>query len=110
MRVCIVAEHASKRFGGEAFLPVQYFGLLRARGIDAWLIVHSRTRDELVELFPHDLDRMLFVPDMLIHKLLSRASRLLPRRLAEATIGLLNQLVTQICQRPMLRKLIAEKN
>lgn len=106
MRVCIVAEHASTRFGGEAFLPLRYFGLLQARGIETWLIVHSRTRAELTELFPRDMGRILFVPDLWIHRLFFRLGSYLPRRLSEATFGLFNQLITQLCQRSMLRRLI----
>jgi glycosyltransferase involved in cell wall biosynthesis len=110
MRICIVAEHASTRFGGEAFLPVHYFSLLRARGIETWLIVHSRTGKELAELFPQDKGRILLVPDLWIHRLFFRLSRYLPRRLSEATFGLLNQLITQLCQRLMLRRLIRTQN
>jgi glycosyltransferase involved in cell wall biosynthesis len=110
MRICIVAEHASTRFGGEAFLPVRYFSLLRARGIETWLIVHSRTRNELAELFPQDKGRVLFVPDLWIHRLFFRLSRHLPRRLSEATFGLLNQLITQFCQRSMLHQLIRKED
>jgi glycosyltransferase involved in cell wall biosynthesis len=106
MRICIVAEHASERFGGEAILPVHYFRLLRSRGIESWLVVHSRTRNELSELFPNESDRILYVPDLWIHKLLFRLSRLLPRRVAEATLGLLNQLITQFHQRSIIRELI----
>ena len=109
MRVCIVAEHASTRFGGEAFLPLRYFSLLQARGIETWLIVHSRTRTELAELLPRDMDRILFVPDLWIHRFLFRLSRHLPRRLSEATFGLLNQIITQLCQRSMLRRLIRKQ-
>jgi glycosyltransferase involved in cell wall biosynthesis len=109
MRVCIVAEHASTRFGGEAFLPIRYFSLLQTRGIEVWLIVHSRTRSELRELFPECMDRILFVPDLWIHKLFFRLSRPLPRRLSEATFGLLNQLITQFCQRAMVRQLIRKQ-
>ena len=105
MRICIVAEHASARFGGEAFLPLRYFSLLRSRGIDAWLVVHSRTRHELKELFPRDLDRIFFVPDLWIHRLVFTISRSLPRRVSEATFGLLNQLITQFCQRSIVRNL-----
>jgi glycosyltransferase involved in cell wall biosynthesis len=110
MRICIVAEHASTRFGGEAFLPFRYFSLLQARGIETWLIVHSRTRNELTELFPQDKGRMLFVPDLWIHRLFFRLSLHLPRRLSEATFGLLNQLITQFCQRSMLRQLIQKQD
>jgi glycosyltransferase involved in cell wall biosynthesis len=110
MRICIVAEHASTRFGGEAFLPVHYFSLLQARGIETWLMVHSRTRKELAELFPQDTGRILLVPDLWIHRLFSRLSRHLPSRLSEGTLGLLNQLITQLLQRSMLRRLVREQN
>jgi glycosyltransferase involved in cell wall biosynthesis len=110
MRICIVAEHASTRFGGEAFLPIRYFSLLQARGIETWLMVHSRTGKELAELFPQDKGRILLVPDLWIHRLFFRLSLYLPRRLSEATFGLLNQLITQLCQRSMLRRLIREQN
>jgi glycosyltransferase involved in cell wall biosynthesis len=106
MRICIVAEHASERFGGEAFLPVHYFRLLRSRGIDTWLVVHARTQNELTALFPQATDRILFVPDLWIHKLISRLSGLLPRRVSVATLGLLNQLITQTCQRSIVRQLV----
>jgi glycosyltransferase involved in cell wall biosynthesis len=110
MRICIVAEHASKRFGGEAFLPVHYFHLLRSRGIESWLVVHSRTRSEIAELFPQDIDRILFVPDLWIHRLVSNLSRFVPRRLSVATFGLLNQLITQFCQRSIVRRLIRNQS
>jgi len=106
MRVCIVAENASTRFGGEAILPVHYFRLLRSRDIECWLVVHSRTISDAIKLFPNDLDRVLFVPDLWIQKLLFRLGRHLPRRLSEATLGLLNQLITQFCQRAVVRGLI----
>jgi glycosyltransferase involved in cell wall biosynthesis len=109
MRICVVAEHASTRFGGEAILPVHYFRLLRSRGVDAWLVVHSRTQSEVVELFPQDLDRILFVPDLWIQKLLFSLSGRIPRRLSEATLGLCNQLLTQFCQRAIVRRLIRDQ-
>ena len=109
MRICIVAEHASTRFGGEAVLPVHYFRFLRARGVECWMVVHARTRDELSELFPDDTDRIHYVPDLWVHKLIFRLSRYLPRRLSEATLGLLNQVITQFCQRSIVRRLIRDE-
>ena len=91
------------------FLPVHYFRLLRSRGIESWLVVHSRTRSELAELFPHDIDRILFVPDLWIHKFIFHLSKFLPRRVSRATLGLLNQLITQFCQRAIVRQLIVDK-
>lgn len=107
-RVCIVAEHASTRFGGEAILPVHYFRLLRQRGADCHLVVHERTRAELDVLFPDETDRIHYIPDLWIHKLLFRLSTLLPRRISEASFGLLIQLVTQFCQRSVVRGLVNE--
>ncbi|MGD0939066.1 MAG: glycosyltransferase family 4 protein [Terracidiphilus sp.] len=109
MRICIVAENASTRFGGEAILPVHYFRLLRSRGIECWMVVHSRTQNEVTELFPNDIGRILFIPDLWIHKLVFRLSRYLPRRLSEATLGLVIQLITQFCQRSVVRRLIREQ-
>ena len=108
MRICIVAEHASTRFGGEAILPVHYFRLLRSLGYECWLVVHERTRDELEEMFPLDRERILLVPDLWIHRFLFRLSSYLPRRVSVGTVGLLNQLITQFCQRDIVQKLIRE--
>jgi glycosyltransferase involved in cell wall biosynthesis len=108
MRVLIVAEHASAQFGGEALLPVQYFRQLRARNMEAWLVVHARTRSELETLFPEDGDRLHFIPDTWLHKLLDRCRRLLPRRVGEVTVGLINHLYTQMIQRRLVCRLVHE--
>ena len=107
MRICIVAEHASYKFGGEAVLPLHYFAGLRRRRIEAWLVVHSRTREELEAALPAERERMRFIPDAWFHKLLFRLSGLLPRRISEASLGLLSQLATQSLARGMVRELIA---
>jgi hypothetical protein len=52
MRICIVADNASARFGGEAILPLHYFRQLRQRGIEVWLVAHDRVRAELETLLP----------------------------------------------------------
>lgn len=110
LRVCIVAEHASYRFGGEAVLPMHYFSGLRAANVDVWLVVHTRTRPEIEELFPQASDRLRFVPDTAAHKLIFRLSKYLPRRVAEASLGLLNQLLTQYLQQKIVRKLVAAES
>lgn len=107
IRVCIVAENASFQFGGEASLPLHYYSRLRARGVEAWLIVHGRTREELEGLFPHDGGRLRFIPDRWFHKLLWRLSTYLPRRVSGATVGTVMVLVNQWAQRRMVRALIA---
>jgi len=106
MRICIVAEHASYKFGGEAVLPLHYFAGLRARGIEAWLVVHSRTREELEAVLPDERGRIRFIPDAWFHKLLHRLSGFLPRRISGATLGLFSQLVTQRLARNIVCDLI----
>jgi glycosyltransferase involved in cell wall biosynthesis len=108
MRICILADNASARFGGEAVLPLHYFRQLRQRGVEAWLVVHDRCRTELESLLPEERERMRFVPDTLFHRALFRLSGLLPRRIAESTVGLLMLMYTQWTQRSVVRQLIRE--
>ena len=104
-RILIVAENASTRLGGEAILPYHYYRLLRAQGQDVHLIVHERMRDELEVHFPADAN-LHFVADQLLQKLFYKAGRILPRRIDESTLGLANQLLTQVAQRAVVRKLL----
>lgn len=106
MRVLIAAENASVRFGGEAILPYHYFRLLRQRGVDAHLVVHARTRPELTAFFPQEVDRMHFVEDTPLQKLLFLLGRSLPQRVNEATLCLATQMITQWKQRTILRELV----
>jgi glycosyltransferase involved in cell wall biosynthesis len=110
LRVCVVAENASFQFGGEASLPLHYYSRLRARGVEAWLIIHGRRREEVENIFPDDRGRMLFITDRWFHKWLWRLSVHLPRRISQATCGTLMVLVDQFVQRQMIRRLIREHN
>lgn len=109
LRVLIVAEHASLKFGGEAALPLHYFRVLRKRGIETWLVVHDRTRDELKSLFPGDFDRIHFVPDTFWHRFVSQCSQLLPPRLSYFTFGLMLRLMNQIVQRRIIKQVVQEQ-
>ena len=51
LKMLIVAEHASAKFGGEALIPFQYFKHLRKLEVDIHLLVHDRTRRELAKRF-----------------------------------------------------------
>lgn len=108
-RVLIVADHASARFGGEAALPLHYFRLLRRRGVEAWLVVHERTRTELLALLPGEADRIHFVPDAPSHRLLHALGRALPARVHLFTLGLLLRLLTQRSARRLARRLVRER-
>ncbi|WP_165249743.1 glycosyltransferase family 4 protein [Paludisphaera soli] len=107
-RVLIVSEHASVRFGGEAILPWHYFRLLRKRGVEAWLVVHARTRAELIDLLPEESHRLYFIPDTRLNKLAFKAGRLMPDRVAYLTTGYASRLSTQITARSLARRLVAE--
>jgi glycosyltransferase involved in cell wall biosynthesis len=107
-RVLIAAENASTHQGGEAILPYHLMRLLRQRGIDTHLVVHERCRADLEEVLAEELDRIHFVRDMWVQKLLFRLGRLVPRRVGEATFGLATNLLTQWAQRKILRTLAVE--
>jgi glycosyltransferase involved in cell wall biosynthesis len=108
LRVLIVAEHASLKFGGEAALPLHYYRILRRRRIPVWLVVHERTRGELESLFPLDRDRIVFVPDTKAHLFVWRLSQLLPDRISSFTAGFLLRYLTQVAQRREIRRLLRE--
>ena len=107
-RVLIVSEHASAKFGGEACLPLHYFRILRRRGVEAWLVVHERTRPELVELLPGEVDRMHFIPDTRVNVMAWKLGRFLPDRIGAMTFGWASRLDTQAAARRLVRRLVAE--
>ena len=107
VRVLIVAEHASSRFGGEAALPLHYFRVLLRRGVPVWLITHARVRDELQADFPLQTDRIAYVEDGWHHRFLWKVGKFLPARLSYATVGYLSRLLTQWVQLRMAHEHIS---
>jgi glycosyltransferase involved in cell wall biosynthesis len=105
-RVLIVAENASLKFGGEATKPFLFFQFFRKRGMDVRLLVHSRCRAELEAAFPHDMDRMYFIPDTAGHKVLWQLGRRLPTKVDEQTLGFVRHQITQVMQRSIARELV----
>src|SRR5271170_6694271 len=108
MKVVIVAPNASTRFGGEAILPWHYFRLLRKRGVQAWLVVHERTRLELTTLLPDEVERMRFVPDLAAQRWLGKMSKPLPERFASITLGWASGILTSLMQRGVVRELVRQ--
>ena len=107
-RVLIVAEHVSFRMGGEAARPLHYFRVLRRRRVEAWLLVHERTREELKVIVPEHLDRIHFVPDSWLHRFLWKVSKPLPHSVYLVTTGALSHLWTQALQRREAKRLVRE--
>ena len=108
-RVVVVAESASAVFGGEAILPLHIFRKLRERGVEAWLVTHARTRDELVRLLPREAGRMHFVPDTAFHIALNRWGSRLPARVSYFTAGYASRLSTQRIARQLVRRLVRDE-
>ncbi|CCE01593.1 glycosyltransferase family 4 protein [Bradyrhizobium sp. STM 3809] len=108
MRIVIVASNASRRFGGEAFIPFNYFRLLLARGEDVHLVAHARNRDELYQEFSQHSERLHFARDTAFHRGLIWLSRYLPRRVADITCGLAIHLSTQWAQRRLIIDLMKQ--
>ncbi|MEB2347261.1 MAG: glycosyltransferase [Comamonadaceae bacterium] len=102
MKVALVADHASLKFGGEAALPFHYFRVLMQRGVDVRLFVHERTRTELEAAFPDAVARMVFVEDTWLNKFLWRVEERLPWRVGYFTAGWLLRISTQIRMRRRL--------
>lgn len=107
LKVVIVSEHASARFGGEAALPLHYFRVLRARGQPVWLVTHSRTRDELTQLFPGET-RIHYIEDTRLNRLMWRIAQRLPAQIAYFTVGFVSRFSTQLAQRRVVRRLVQE--
>jgi glycosyltransferase involved in cell wall biosynthesis len=103
-RVVILGENASMKMGGEASFPYLFFKLLRARGVEAWLVAHARTRDEMLRLLPEETDRMHFIEESPLDIWLWKLGLRLPRKIDEQTIGMLRHILTH----RRLRRLVAE--
>jgi glycosyltransferase involved in cell wall biosynthesis len=108
LRIALVSDSASAKFGGEAIHPVHYFRILRSRGIQAWLVCNERNREELTALFPDDVSRFRFVRDTFAHRVLARLEDTRPRRLATFTFGLASRCLTQRSARALVRQLVRE--
>jgi len=108
LRVVVVASNASTRFGGEAILPVHYFRLLRARGVDAHLVCHERNREDLAEQFPAEADRIHHTRDRRTSRVLERLGGRLPRNVTAMTVWVLMGSLAAVDLRRTARRLVAQ--
>lgn len=107
LRILIVAEHASAKFGGEAILPLNYFRFLREAGFEVWLLVHARTRGELSAVLGPDASRVFYIEDSFLNIACHRLSRFVPVRIADFTLGAISQLHNQMRLRKIAKRLVA---
>jgi glycosyltransferase involved in cell wall biosynthesis len=109
IKICIVGQNASFKYGGEASLPWLCFKYLRQRGVDVYLVVHGRTRPEVLAGFPDDHDRLHFSPETKFDRFLWRCGSFLPHKIDVQTFTAIRHIHNQRLQRKIVRRLIAEK-
>jgi alpha-maltose-1-phosphate synthase len=105
LKILIVCEHASNKFGGEAMLPFKYFHYLQKQNHDVYLLTHTRTRNSF-----DGMRNIYFIPDTKLHIVMYKLSKYLPDRVALLTTGIFSQFITQIYQWVYARRIIKSKN
>lgn len=109
VKVALLAEHASVKFGGEAALPYHYFRIMYQRGVDVRLIVHERTKEELLALFPDAGEKIIFINDTWFNRFLWQLGKFLPSRIAYFTTGWFSRVATQMVACRKVRELVKNK-
>ncbi len=105
LKILIVCEHASNKYGGEAMLPYKYFYYLKKLNQEVYLLTHERTRDSF-----EDTTNVFFMPDTKAHIFLYKLGKLLPHRIDILTTGALSHHITQLFQWFYAKRIIKEKN
>ncbi len=106
-RVLIVTENASPAMGGEAVLPLHYFRRLRSRGIETWLIVHERNREQLAALLPSEASRIHYVRETKLTKKLSSAFPRIQGAIRNCTLSLAMRHTSQVEALRITKELVA---
>lgn len=109
MKILIVAQNASSRFGGEAFLPLKYFQLLKKRREhEVRLIVHSRNRKDLTALFPNESDSIHYIEDSALHRFIWRIGNWFPKTIGESVFGFMLNFTDEWFQRRLIKRMLKE--
>jgi glycosyltransferase involved in cell wall biosynthesis len=106
-RVLIVAPNASSIFGGESFLPLQYFRILRRRGYPVRLVTHSRNRPDLEATLGPDLGAVSFVEDTAAHRLVWRIGSRFPAVIREVVFDRALDALDAMYLSGIIRRLVA---
>ncbi|MGD9295291.1 MAG: glycosyltransferase family 4 protein [Roseobacter sp.] len=107
-KVLIVAPNVSSRFGGEAFLPLKYFQIMKARDYPVKLVTHARNRQDLMQMFAPYLEDIILIDDTFWHKMVWNVGRIFPGRVAENLTQILLDRIDTLYQTGPIRQLIAE--
>lgn len=108
MKVLLVADNASKNFSGESALPLYYFDLFIARGLEVMMLCHSRCRDELRQRYTNDdiYTNIFFIEDTKLQKTLFYIGKYLPFIIRDRIIGQIIYILTQLSQKSISRYLV----
>lgn len=106
MKILIVCEHASDKFGGEAMLPLNYYKLLSKTEHSVFLVTHERVRKTLESNKEINQDNIHYLPDTLLHRYIFKIGKFLPARIHSKTFGVLLHLLTQYYQRKVVKELV----
>lgn len=106
-KLLIVAPNASSRFGGESFLPLKYFQILRRRGLPVRLIAHARNRADLQEMLGSYCDDISFVEDTVFHRVIWRIGSRFPPFIRDTIFRTLLNMVNDRFQADLIRNFVA---
>ena len=106
--VLIVAPNASSRMGGEAFLPLKYFQILKRRGIPVSLIAHVRNRDDLEQSLSGLADDIFYIEDSVYHRWIWAVGKHLPDAIRIPVVDNIVNQISEVYQKKLIRKLKAQ--
>ncbi len=110
LKVLIVSENASREFGGEAILPLNYFMMLTEKNIDCYLITHERVKASLQLITELNQSKIFYIRDTKFITRLIRTRVFLSERIWQVTFGLLHYLIEQFQLWNMARFVVKNKN
>ena len=105
-KLLIVAPNASSVFGGEAYIPLRYFAILKDRGYPVTLVTHARNRADLAQAVAAHVSDIAFVEDTAMHRALHRWSGRCPKIVGDAVFGTLMAALDGVLQTRLVRRII----
>ena len=111
LTVVLAVDTISKRRGGEAGKTFVYLDKFEQRGINVWLVCHTRVRTELKqELSREQFARTRFISDTKLQYWLWRVGRLLPNRIRDLIVYQLIYLISQLEMKKIVEQLVQDNN
>jgi glycosyltransferase involved in cell wall biosynthesis len=107
--VLIVSPNASSKFGGESFLPLKYFQILKKRGTHVVLVTHERNQADLEEYLGTAADQnILYLPETSLHRAIWSLGQKLPGEIGSVLAGNVMTLLDHFFQSRLIRRAIVD--